>query len=270
MTDQQKLILAGLLGLVLLLVVWGGAFALEQFLLVPLATALGWEWVDKIPLTLIFVCGFFALPARWTAIPMTYHIRGSTEIDQTSAYVWDVIAPRTRDSYWSATITRSTIDPSDPSRIEFHFEGTAAIGAPSVLRCVIIEEEPFRRFAYRALNGDEFPMFAGDVVRSEYTLANVEGRTRVTFVETLDRLQLVAIPLLLWMNPCQDALIRLKAVCEGVADTSWMGRNADKLRKDEAARTVSTYQFFKWVALAFIPLAFTLAMISFIGSATAH
>jgi len=148
----------------------------------------------------------------------------------------------------------------------FHFNHGSA-GALD--RGSIVAEDPQKYYAYRTINGDDFPLFSGDVVLSEYILNEVDGGTEVTFVEQLERLRLIAIPMLFWMNPCRDALIRLKATCEGEEDTSWMGKSADKIRQDEADRTISTYSFLKWVALAFIPIAFTLAMISFIGHSTA-
>lgn len=269
MTDTFKLLAAGLAMLVLILLVWAIGFVLEEAVLLPIADAIGWDWVRSIPLTLIFVCGLFAFSGRRLALPISHRIEATTEIDAPVSDVWDMIVPRTRDDYWTATITHTVRDRVDPSLIDYHFEGTEAIGAPSVLHCQITGEEPHRYFAYRALNGDAFPLFAGDVVLSEYKLQDLGDTTRVTLTEHLDRLQFVTIPLLLWMNPNRDSLLRMKAIAEGVPDTSWSGRTAQKLRESEAEQTISTYSFFKWCALAMIPLAFTLAMISFIGSATA-
>lgn len=72
------------------------------------------------------------------------------------------------------------------------------------------------------LNIDAYPLWAGDLVRSEYFLERVEGKTRETLIETLDKLRLSTVLSLFVLNPCRDAMKRVKALCEGTPDESWM------------------------------------------------
>ncbi len=45
---------------------------------------------------------------------------------------------------------------------------------------------------------------------------------RLTLTDTLDRLRVSSIVGLMVLNPCRDAASRVKALCEGTPDASWM------------------------------------------------
>lgn len=262
----MKLLLTILLCLLALLVVITIMLGIEMLILPPLAALTGLDWLINVPLTAGVIALLIVLPGHKTALPIRYRIRASTLVESPPAQVWNLIAPRNSDSYWGAVITGTRIASDNPNHISFLFEGPEARHVPKALEAEIMGVEPDRYFAYRPLNADQFPLFTGDLVLVEYQLEDLGDQTRVTLIEHLERLRLSAIPLLLFLNPCRDALIRLKAEVESQPDTSWMGLKVEQLRDAEMTNTLGTYNLFKWGALAMLPFVFTLFLISFIGS----
>ena len=236
MSSTAKII--SILGLCIA-VLWGLVLVigvLDRSLIDPLAVSFDQPWIARIPLAWVILGLVVVLPGRWTAIPKRLQVRGEVDIAASPGRIWDVISPRTRSPYWSAAITHTTVHPDDPTRIDFHFsDGNADdVFARTPLQAVIHAEVPEEYFAYRYLNAHAFPGMAADLDLSEYFLEEVTGGTRVTQIEHLRRIRLSTIPLLLFLNPSRDALVRLKAVIEGKEDNSWMGRTARQLAEDEA------------------------------------
>lgn len=229
MSSASKITFIVILGIALFVLVALAMSGIDRLFLHPLYRQLGLSWLTPVGTFWYLLAAFLLLPGRWTALPIRYQIRATAEVLCSPAEVWDVISPRPRESYWGAVISHVTDVPNEPNRIDLHFEQGGLAQNERPLQAVIDQIEPERYFALRYLNADEFSAGAADLAYSEYILEPTNDGTNVTLVETLSCLRLVMIPLLLFLNPCRDSLISMKAVCEGTEDKSWMKRTAARL-----------------------------------------
>jgi len=74
-------------------------------------------------------------------------------------------------------------------------------------------------------NGADVQGIGIDAESSEYLLEVVdENTTRITFKDTVSHISPLFLITLLLVHPARDTLHRLKSVCEGSQDISWVGK----------------------------------------------
>ncbi|MEL6570971.1 MAG: hypothetical protein AAFQ64_04900 [Pseudomonadota bacterium] len=229
MASTSKITFIVILGIAMLGLTFLAMSGIDKLFLHPLYRQLGLSWLTPVGTFWYVLAALLFLPGRWTALPIRYQIRATADVLCRPSEVWDVISPRPRENYWGAVISHVTGVLNEPNRIDLHFEQGEFAQHSRPLQAVIDQVEPERYFALRYLNADEFSAGAADLAYSEYILDPTDAGTRVTLVETLSCLRLVMIPLLLFLNPCRDSLVSLKAICEGTEDRSWMKRTAARL-----------------------------------------
>lgn len=162
------------------------------------------------------------LPDRYKVLHRIYEIRGEALVDAPIADVWDTVLPQPGLEYYSSTVTKVTAVEAQPERLDLHTNGQGFAGPLPPLKAVLEKVEPHSYLRMSYLNMDAYPLWAGVLVSSEYFLEWVEGKTRVTLIETLDKLRISTVLSLFALNPCRDAMKRVKALCEGTPDESWL------------------------------------------------
>lgn len=185
----------------------------------------------------LFVFGILwtFLPDKYKAIHRIYEIRGEALVDAPLASVWDTVLPQPGREYHSGSVTKVTAVQGQPDRLDLHTNGEGFSGPLPPLEVVLEEVEPYSYFRMTYLNMDAYPLWAGDLVKSEYFLERADGKTRVTLIETLDKIRVSTVLSLFALNPCRDAMQRVKALCEGTPDESWMTWMQDNLDTEEAS-----------------------------------
>lgn len=175
------------------------------------------------------------LPDKFKALHRIYEIRGEVLIDAPLATVWETVLPQPGLEYHSHTVTKVTAVEGEPKRVDLHTDGAGLDGPLPPLEAVLEEVEPYSYFRMSYLNIDAYPLWAGDLVKSEYFLERAEGKTRVTLIETVDKLRISTVLSLFALNPCRDAMQRVKALCEGTRDESWMTWMQENLDNQEGS-----------------------------------
>ena len=195
----------------------------------------GLGWVEG---WMIFVAALIFgphIPERFTTLPFAREIRGSVVIDAPLAEVWHRVMPRAGAEHYLNTIKQ--VDDLGPGTVGLTFQDPDANVPRAPLRTRIDILDPMTHFRLTYENSADYPSWTADLVSSEYLFEDLDGRTRLTLVESLDKLRLSALAALIALNPCKDALRRAKALCEGKKDKSWIGRLANQLEPDIAGKT---------------------------------
>ncbi|MEZ5722367.1 MAG: hypothetical protein R3D59_12520 [Paracoccaceae bacterium] len=243
--------LALIVGFVALVVVVAAALA-------RLATTLGADWFVGIHLHWALALIVLLRLAFRGALPIRWRIVGSAVIDAPRERIWALIVPRPGQPYYSNSVVRIEPVGDDPNRVVLRFD--AALADPGEtegpgLDTVIAEQDTGKRLVLRYLNAETLPLMGQDLVASEILIepAGAGGLT-VTFIEHMRAFRLGSVLVFLHLNPCDDAAARLKALCEGSDDASWMGTTMDAIRDDPDATVAGgTREFF--VAAAIVAVA---------------
>ncbi len=239
------------------------------------ARASGMTWLDNLSPTWFVVLLFLLVPSRYRALPIRWRIVGSAVIAAPIEQIWPRLVPRPGNPYHESTITRIEAAPGAPDRLFLHFDKELADPGqadPPVLETVIVQETYGKRVLLRHQNAETMPLLGRDLVMSETLVEPVEGgKHRVTFIEHMRAFRLSSLLVFLHLNPCQDGAERLKALCEGTPDTSWMGTTMTELRQGPAGGTSTGTRelVVAGIIVANILVVFTLLLVwSIAGTAT--
>lgn len=213
-------------GVTFALIILLGCVVMATAALDTFAEMTGIAWLSEASLIWVLILCLVLMPAKFRALPISFTRRGSIEINAPLSDVWPRVQPRPGNPYHGQIFTRIENVPDRSDEVLLHVDDRFSAGdAPLALHVRLTEEIPEHKISMTYLNADKLPLFSSDVSLSETFLEPAgDGRSRVTFVEHLDRFRPSSILLFVHLNPAQDAAIRLKAMCEGKEDKSWMGR----------------------------------------------
>ena len=209
--------LIGVLALIVLIL-------FDHILMGALSMIPGLGWLEGWSGLLIAFWVWIFLPDRYKALQVKYDIRGSAVIDAPAETIWNLMRPREGRDYFLNSVTHVTAVEGEPDRVDLHFDNKFAETPLPSLQVVIEEQETLAYLRMGYLNADAFPLWSKDLANTEYFMEREGDAWRVTHIEHLERLRLITILALLFLNPCRDGVKRLKALSEGQEDTSWMGR----------------------------------------------
>ncbi|WP_432816769.1 hypothetical protein [Sulfitobacter sp. JB4-11] len=231
--------LAATVGLLFLAVLGGLAMGLMGLLLQAIP---GLSWMSNW-MVLPLICVVWSwLPSRFKSWPCTYEIRGSAIIDAPPNEVWRWVFPQPGTPYFLKDVQDIKAVDSRRDRVDLVFDGEAAGQTLPPLEVQLEEVDPQNYLRMSYLNGDAYPLWTADLVKSEYWLEREGEKTRLTLIETLDRLRVSTVLALLFLNPCKDAMKIVQACCTGQPDTSRMARMQVQFDHDtpEGAQTART------------------------------
>ncbi len=174
------------------------------------------------------------LPDRFKALHRPYEIRGEALIDAPVAVVWDTVLPQPGKEHFLSSISQVTAVEGRPDRLDLHTTHSGFNGPLPALEAVVEEVETNSYYRLSYLNVKAYPLWAGDLVTSEYFLERADDKTKLTMIETLDKLRPLTVLCLIMLNPCRDSTVRIKALCEGTPDQSWMTWMSENLSPEEA------------------------------------
>lgn len=239
------------------------------------ADGLGQTWFIAFKLHwVIAIFALFRLAGRG-ALPIRWRIVGSAVIDAPVERIWALVLPRPGQPYYSNSVVRISAPGNDPNRVTLHYDDALAEPGESAgpaLAAVIEAQEPGKRLVLRYENAEILPLLGQDLVASETLIEPVPGDGyKVTFIEHMRAFRLASMLVFLHLNPCQDATLRLKALCEGREDGSWMGTTIDAIRENpDAAAAGGNREFVIAAAIVAVGvigglIAFTPALFRFIS-----
>lgn len=212
----------------LVVVVIAVAAALER---VAAITGIGWLAGGN-PI-LILVAALIVIPARYRYLPIPFKVSGTAEIKASPAEIWPRVLPRPGNPYHGPTIAGIEALPGAEDEVYFRLDDRLADDRFAGFRARILDEIPERKVVLTYPDAHELPFFAQDVVRSETCIEPLgRGWSRVTFTEYLRGLRVSTLLIFFHLNPARDAARRLKALCEGSDDPSWMGRTVRETGPD--------------------------------------
>ncbi|SPH18761.1 hypothetical protein DEA8626_02304 [Defluviimonas aquaemixtae] len=197
----------------------------------------GIAWFAEGNPVFVLILALILVPARYRYLPVPVSVSGSTEIEAAPADVWPRIVPRPGYPYHGPTIAGIDAVPGKTDEVFFRFHKRLADEKLTGFRARIEEEVAERKVAMTYPEAHKLPLFAQDVVRSETRIEpTAPGRCRVTFTEHLRGIRFSTLLIFVHLNPARDAARRLKALCEGQDDPSWMGRTVREMGPAGEAR----------------------------------
>ena len=183
----------------------------------------GLGWMQGWSGIAVLIVGWILLPERFKAVPIAYDIRGTTLIDASGHRIWQLMRPTAGAPYFLSSVTEVREVAGEPDRLDLQFD-TRMTNEGHALMVRVEEEEPLSYLRLGYLNAEVFPLWSKDLVSTEQFMERENGLWRVTHIDHLDKLRISTVLALLFLNPSRDGLSRLKALSEGTADPSWMGR----------------------------------------------
>ena len=232
-----------------------------------IAEMTGIAWLGNGNMLLILFLAVLVIPARYRYLPIPFRINGTAEIEASPAEVWQRILPRPGYPYHGPTIARIEAVPGTEDEVILRLDDRVANDQMSGFRVRIEEEIPGRKVALSYPEAQKLPLFGKDVVRSETRIEQMgQGRCRVTFTEYLRGFRPSTLLIFVHLNPAQDAAGRLKALCEGTKDPSWMGRTVQEIGPNgeppESVQRSIRVGFGTWIALTTLVMAIALFLIN--------
>lgn len=208
------------------------------------------------------------VPDRFKALHRPYEIRGEALIDAPIAVVWDTVLPQPGKEHFLSSISQVTAVDGHPDRVDLHTTHSGFNGPLPPLEAVMEEVETNSYYRLSYLNVEAYPLWAGDLVTSEYFLERVHGKTKLTMIETLNKLRPLTVLCLMLLNPCRDSTVRIKALCEGTPDQSWMTWMSENLDPEETraanGRSVQTVGVLTCVFLTLICILLYFYLFAFV------
>jgi len=198
-----------------------------NLLVVQVATAIGIgpENLSSLLLALGFLIIF--MPKHYFRIRRPTTMSATQIIFAPIEEVWDQVMPRARTDHFLPSTP--VIKPVEGDDTLFEYIIPAAHNGPMKgqikLRNRVVEKSAPHYLALFLENGADVKSVGIDAESSEYLLEVVDSdTTRVTFKSTVSHISPLFLITLLFVHPIRDTLRRLKSVCEGTPDISWVGK----------------------------------------------
>ncbi|MGI9390868.1 MAG: hypothetical protein ACR2O1_12490 [Boseongicola sp.] len=211
-----------LVALFLVFAIYAISFAAETVFAV-MARIPGFEFLDSISIWVWSMLLILAWTKGWLVINRPYSCHGRIVIDAPIEEIWDHVRPRVRGNTFHGGFERIVALPGEQDRFDLIVDARLRNEEANVtdrLQTTIAVEEPKRYLKLTYLNAAEFPLFAKELVSTEYFLEPVAGGIAVSIVENLARITPGMVLALLFLNPSKDGLTALKAAAEGWPDPS--------------------------------------------------
>ena len=220
---------------VALVVVIVGMVAIDLvfgWLLATLAAGLGLPWLQDVDVFWLVLFVALILPKGWIIKRLRgnkpYVCHATMDIEAPVGEVWDMYRLRPRDDYHSITMPIVRAVPGISNQFELVVDGRLSKDddIPETMKMQVDEEIENFYIRMHCMNAESLPLFGKDLVSTEIWMEEIApNRTRVTYAENLSRLTMITVLAFLFLNPARDGLKRVKALCEGQEDTSWMTKS---------------------------------------------